>query len=184
MALAPLALPFLLATLAVAGPGERDVAVPIDWPGYRAKAQLVADPSPHYLATRSDGTVETLTPEDFARRTLDHERGRSPVEKLFNVSGMVGILWVLFGLAGQVVFAGRMVIQWLISERRKESVVPPIFWWMSLTGSAMLLSYFLWRQDIVGILGQSLGFVIYVRNLVLIRRSHLRGEEEADTTIA
>jgi lipid-A-disaccharide synthase-like uncharacterized protein len=42
---------------------------------------------------------------------------------------------------------------------------------MSLTGAAMLLSYFLWRRDIVGVLGQSLGFVIYVRNLMLIRRA-------------
>jgi lipid-A-disaccharide synthase-like uncharacterized protein len=39
---------------------------------------------------------------------------------------------------------------------------------MSLTGSAMLLIYFTWRWDVVGMLGQGLPFVIYVRNLMLI----------------
>ncbi len=54
------------------------------------------------------------------------------------------------------------------SERLGRSEVPTIFWWMSLGGSLMLLIYFMWRTDIVGIVGQGLGFVIYVRNLVLI----------------
>ena len=48
-----------------------------------------------------------------------------------------------------------------------------IFWWMSLLGASMLLAYFIWRKDIVGILGQGLGWMIYIRNLALIygRRS-------------
>ncbi|MBL9148503.1 MAG: lipid-A-disaccharide synthase N-terminal domain-containing protein [Phycisphaerae bacterium] len=65
-------------------------------------------------------------------------------------------------------FAGRMIVQWIVSERHKRSVVPPIFWWLSVTGSAMLFTYFLWRRDIVGILGQGLPLLIYVRNLMLI----------------
>ena len=93
---------------------------------------------------------------------------------MLNVDGPVGVAWVAFGLAGQVLFAGRMVVQWLVSERKGESTVPVVFWWLSLGGSSMLVAYFAWRGDIVGILGQSLGLFIYVRNLVLIRRSAMR----------
>ncbi|MEM9416080.1 MAG: lipid-A-disaccharide synthase N-terminal domain-containing protein [Planctomycetota bacterium] len=77
-------------------------------------------------------------------------------------------MWVALGLLGQVLFTGRMLVQWLSSERAKRSVVPPAFWWLSLTGAAMLLAYFIWRTDIVGILGQATGFLIYARNLWLI----------------
>jgi lipid-A-disaccharide synthase-like uncharacterized protein len=45
------------------------------------------------------------------------------------------------------------------------------FWWMSLVGASMLLVYFIWRRDIVGILGQATGWFIYIRNLVLIHKS-------------
>ncbi|HHQ49151.1 MAG TPA: hypothetical protein ENK19_09765 [Acidobacteria bacterium] len=79
-------------------------------------------------------------------------------------------MWVALGLLGQVLFTGRMVVQWLVSEKRKRSVVPVIFWWMSLGGATMLLIYFLWRKDIVGVLGQSTGWFIYSRNLWLIYR--------------
>ncbi|MGD8441818.1 MAG: lipid-A-disaccharide synthase N-terminal domain-containing protein [Holophagae bacterium] len=82
----------------------------------------------------------------------------------------MGIAWVVLGLLGQVVFAGRMIVQWLISERSRRSVVPVAFWWMSLAGASMLLVYFLWRRDIVGVLGQCTGWIIYLRNLVLIYR--------------
>ena len=61
-------------------------------------------------------------------------------------------------------------MQWLASEREKKSVVPPAFWWMSLIGASMLLLYFMWRRDMVGILGQSFGWFIYVRNLKMIYR--------------
>ncbi len=165
------------------GGGGVPVMVTLRWDGYRDTGTLVqTDAGPRYDLIRNDGTPERLTPDEFAARSLQSQTVRAPLERLFNVSGAIGIAWVLFGLAGQVVFTGRMVVQWLISERRKESVVPPIFWWLSLGGSAMLLCYFLWRQDIVGILGQSLGLGIYVRNLVLIRntaRKHLAVDPEA-----
>ncbi|MEI6339216.1 MAG: lipid-A-disaccharide synthase N-terminal domain-containing protein [Verrucomicrobiota bacterium] len=83
----------------------------------------------------------------------------------------VGLAWVTLGLGGQLLFTGRMLVQWLASEKSKRSVIPISFWWMSLIGSTMLLVYFIWRRDIVGILGQATGWVIYIRNLVLIRRS-------------
>jgi len=78
--------------------------------------------------------------------------------------------WVLFGLFGQVVFALRFVIQWIASEKKKESYIPLYFWYLSLMGSIILLAYAIHRNDPVFILGQSTGFIVYIRNLMLIHR--------------
>ncbi|MFN0007002.1 MAG: lipid-A-disaccharide synthase N-terminal domain-containing protein [Planctomycetota bacterium] len=91
--------------------------------------------------------------------------------KLFNITTPWGFLWVTLGFAGQALFTFRMLLQWLVSEREGRSVVPVGFWWGSLLGGLMLLTYFCWRKDIVGIVGQSTGAFIYVRNLVLIYRT-------------
>ena len=79
-------------------------------------------------------------------------------------------IWVYIGFLGQMLFASRFVIQWLASERRKESVIPVAFWYLSLAGGLTLLSYAIWRRDPVFIMGQSTGAFIYIRNLVLIHR--------------
>ncbi|HAI14296.1 MAG TPA: hypothetical protein DCM28_21505, partial [Phycisphaerales bacterium] len=73
-------------------------------------------------------------------------------------------MWVAVGLLGQVLFTGRMIVQWIASEKSKRSVVPTAFWWMSLIGASMLITYFIWRKDVVGVLGQATGWFIYVRN--------------------
>lgn len=118
--------------------------------------------------THVDGTVERLDSEGFAERLSKVQSGKPWFFRLLNISSPIGIAWVLFGLLGQILFTGRMLIQWLVSEKAKRSVVPVAFWWMSLAGASMLLSYFLWRRDIVGVIGQSAGWLIYVRNLWLI----------------
>lgn len=125
-----------------------------------------------------DGSTERLDLETLRAR-LAGTGPRPLLERLLNVDGPAGVAWVAFGLAGQVLFAGRMVVQWLVSERKGESTVPTIFWWLSLGGSSMLVAYFMWRGDVVGILGQSLGLFIYVRNLVLIRRAAIRASVAA-----
>ena len=79
-------------------------------------------------------------------------------------------LWIVLGLVGQLLFAMRFVIQWICSEKRKESYVPIVFWYFSLSGGLILLMYSIYRKDIVFILGQSAGLIIYVRNLVLIHQ--------------
>src|SRR5262249_6442260 len=76
--------------------------------------------------------------------------------------------WVLFGFAAQPVFASRFVIQWIASERQGRSVVPTVFWYLSLLGTGMLALYAMHRRDPVFILGQTLNIIIYVRNLMLI----------------
>lgn len=123
-----------------------------------------------YQLRRHDGTVERLAPADFARRLYDDQRSRGFWEVLLNVSSPTGFLWVTLGLLGQLLFTGRMLVQWLISERQRRSVVPPAFWWMSLVGATMLLVYFLWRREPIGVLGQATGWFIYVRNLWMIYR--------------
>lgn len=78
--------------------------------------------------------------------------------------------WLIVGFTGQILFSLRFFVQWLASEKEKKSVIPISFWYFSLGGSFLLLAYAIHRQDPVFILGQSLGFVIYIRNLVLIDR--------------
>jgi len=88
--------------------------------------------------------------------------------KWMDVTSIVGVLWVVFGFLAQMVFTGRMLVQWYASEKAKSSVVPPAFWWLSLLGASMLLTYFIWRKDPVGFFGQATGWFIYVRNLWFI----------------
>ncbi|MBX3354889.1 MAG: lipid-A-disaccharide synthase N-terminal domain-containing protein [Phycisphaeraceae bacterium] len=104
---------------------------------------------------------------------LPESAARPWVYRLLNIESAAGFVWVSIGVIGQVVFSGRMVVQWIQSERRRESVVTPVFWWMSLVGSIMLILYFSWRRDLVGVLGQG-AFFIYVRNLMLIARHKQR----------
>jgi len=85
------------------------------------------------------------------------------------------LTWVLVGLGGQALFMMRFVIQWIVSEKAKRSTIPVSFWWLSIGGAAILLAYAIYRADPVFILGQSLGFFIYARNLWLIH-----AEQRAD----
>ncbi len=96
------------------------------------------------------------------------------VFRKLNITSWGGFVWVAIGFGGQFAFSGRMVLQWLSSEKRRSSHVSPAFWLWSLVGSVMLFSYFVWRQDAVGILGQCSGVVIYARNLRLIYKSRRR----------
>lgn len=83
-------------------------------------------------------------------------------------------IWLALGFLGQLLFSARFVVQWIVSERKRASFIPYSFWWFSIGGGALLLAYAIWRVDPVYILGQSLGLVVYVRNLVLIRRGGAR----------
>ena len=94
----------------------------------------------------------------------------------FNITSWRNFVWVAIGLGGQIAFFGRMMIQWVTSEKKRESVVPELFWWFSLIGGVCLFSYFVWRVDFVGVLGQSTGVVIYARNLRLIQKQRRRAE--------
>ncbi|MGQ0557234.1 MAG: lipid-A-disaccharide synthase N-terminal domain-containing protein [Nitrospiraceae bacterium] len=80
-------------------------------------------------------------------------------------------IWLAIGFLGQGLFFGRWLVQWIASERTAESRVPISFWYMSLIGGLITLTYAIYRMDPVFISGQALGAVVYVRNLVLIHRA-------------
>ena len=71
------------------------------------------------------------------------------------------------GFLAQGLFGARSAIQWFLSEREGKVVSPTLFWVFSLSGSSLFLVYGLIRQDVVILLGQTISFYIYVRNLQL-----------------
>ena len=79
-------------------------------------------------------------------------------------------LWLVFGLAAQLVFGSRFVLQWIASERAGRSVMPLSFWFLSIAGGLMTLVYGFVRREPVIIFGQGLSTLIYLRNVVLILR--------------
>ncbi len=88
--------------------------------------------------------------------------------------------WVLFGFAAQFVFFLRFAVQWWVSEKKKQSVIPIAFWYLSLVGTTMILIYSIKQQDIVFIAASCLNALIYIRNLVLIFNQ--KKKEKAGTT--
>lgn len=100
----------------------------------------------------------------------------------FNITTWKTFGWVMIGLIGQAAFFGRMFVQWIISEKSRVSTVPEIFWWFSFVGGICLFTYFVWRVDIVGVMGQSTGIVIYARNLKLIHKEKKRSQQQDAST--
>lgn len=164
-----------LAPLAAAAqaPPDRPVSLDVKPAGVRS-VRLVHDPAAPeaerylYDVLWRDGRRQRLTPDQFAALLYHEFSGRSRWFAFLNITSPVGMAWVGLGLLGQVLFAGRMLVQWITSERERRSVVPVAFWWMSLAGAALLIVYFVWRKDVVGVLGQSTGIFVYARNLRLI----------------
>lgn len=106
-------------------------------------------------------------------RTLT-TRPSNALFRLLNITSWWSIPWIAVGFGGQLLFSGRTLVQWFVSEKERRSVVPPIFWWMSLVGGVSLFAYFAWRQDLVALLGQCSGVVIYARNIRLIYKHKQR----------
>ena len=80
-------------------------------------------------------------------------------------------IWIAVGFLGQFFFFSRFLIQWLASEKHKKSVIPVAFWYFSVFGGIILLFYAIHRKDPVFTLGQSVGLLVYFRNLWLIRKN-------------
>lgn len=123
-----------------------------------------------------DPITEESMRDVLGNRTVDRliVFGDNRLFRLLNITSLVGVVWVVIGFGAQAVFAARFIIQWIVSEKRQESVVPEIFWWISITGGIMLYCYFVWRKDLPAVLGQSTGIVIYARNLRLIAKGKAR----------
>ena len=87
------------------------------------------------------------------------------------------LIWKAVGFAGQALFGSRFLVQWIATERRRQSVVPTAFWYLSLCGGLTLLSYAISIKDSVFITGQSFGVLVYVRNLWFVHRQKAAGED-------
>lgn len=93
-------------------------------------------------------------------------------------------LWKIIGFGGLATFQARWIVQWIYSEKHKESRIPLAFWWLSLAGSLLELAYFLRQQDSVGVLGYCFSALPYTRNLVLIYRKRRLEREQLRHEIA
>lgn len=85
-----------------------------------------------------------------------------------NVQNWTEFSWVVVGLCGQLLFTMRFLVQWVVSEKSRKSVIPVVFWYFSLAGGIVLFTYAVWRHDPVFMIGQATGLIIYLRNLWLI----------------
>lgn len=102
--------------------------------------------------------------------------------RALNITTWSNMVWIGIGLFGQLAFSGRMVLQWIVSEKKRESVISESFWWFSLFGGVTLFTYFVWRADPIGILGQASGIVIYARNIRLIYKQKRRNNRNMEGT--
>lgn len=88
-----------------------------------------------------------------------------------NFLGVEWGTWKVVGWLGNAVFFSRFVVQWYATEKKKRVVVPSAFWWLSLTGSLLLLAYALfYKHDSVFIFAYAFTWIPYIRNLIIHRR--------------
>lgn len=98
------------------------------------------------------------------------------VMSLFQGPITIDDIWITIGLTGQALFFMRFLVQWIQSERVGRSVMPHSFWYFSIGGGVVLLAYAIYRQDPVFILGQGTGLLVYIRNIMLLRREASKNE--------
>lgn len=91
-------------------------------------------------------------------------------------------VWLCIGFLGQTLFFMRFFVQWLASERERQSVIPISFWYFSLSGGIVLLAYALWREDPIFIIGQATGLFVYCRNLYFVSGRRVRTMSPASPT--
>ncbi|MGD9842415.1 MAG: lipid-A-disaccharide synthase N-terminal domain-containing protein [Steroidobacteraceae bacterium] len=100
-------------------------------------------------------------------------------EILCGCFGVVVTPWKLIGYLGVGLFAGRWFVQLLASRKQGRPVMPALFWYMSITGSVLLLLYFVFgKNDSVGILSNLFPFTVALYNLYLHRRTKRLGDEQ------
>ena len=87
---------------------------------------------------------------------------------LAEVSEAPPVWMMVVGFVGQGIFGGRMLVQWIATERARQSVVPLSFWYMSVIGAMITLAYAILRNDPVFIVAQTGGLIVYIRNLYFL----------------
>ncbi len=78
-------------------------------------------------------------------------------------------MWIALGFAAQAMFSMRFIVQWIATEKAKRSVIPMAFWYLSVSGGILLLTYAIHRMDPVFIVGQAAGLFVYSRNIYIIK---------------
>jgi len=102
-------------------------------------------------------------------------------EVLFSAFGLTVTAWKLIGYLGVALFAGRWFVQMYYSRKLRRPVVPTVFWLMSISGSLLLLSYFVFgKNDSVGILSNLFPAGIAGYNLYL-DMTHRRSRRDAQS---
>ncbi len=89
-------------------------------------------------------------------------------------------VWIIMGFVGQSMFTARFIVQWIVSEKKGESVIPVQFWFLSVFGSSIVLAYAIYRRDPVFIAAYAFGNFIYFRNLILIYKKKYKRNKEAN----
>lgn len=85
--------------------------------------------------------------------------------------GIEWSVWKVIGWMGNAIFFSRFIVQWYATEKKKQVTVPPAFWWLSLSGSLLLLAYALfYKKDSVFIFAYAFTWIPYIRNLIIHRR--------------
>lgn len=79
------------------------------------------------------------------------------------------VVWLTIGFVGQAMFSARFIVQWFASERAKRSIVPMMFWYLSVGGGVVLLAYAIHQRDPVFMVGQACGLFVYLRNIYFLR---------------
>lgn len=151
---------------------NRLLLVAIPEPGTRTFTFRFHARDGHESAALSEDQVKDL----FGPAVLADITAERPnqVFRWLKITSWASLVWIGIGFLGQAAFSSRFLIQWIVSEKSRKTVVPEAFWWMSLIGGISLFAYFVWRQDPVAILGQSSGLVIYSRNIRLIYKQRRR----------
>lgn len=79
---------------------------------------------------------------------------------------MTSSWWVYaLGFTAQGLFSARVLVQWLLSEKKRKVVSPSLFWILSLIASVIYVIYGWLRQDFAIMLGQVIGYYVYIWNL-------------------
>ena len=89
-------------------------------------------------------------------------------------AGFLGVewhFWKFVGWIGNVVFFSRFFVQWIATEKQKRVVVPISFWWLSLVGSGLLLTYGIWQRDSVFIFAYAFTWIPYIRSILIHYRN-------------
>ena len=78
------------------------------------------------------------------------------------------LIWIFIGLAAQLLFSARFLVQRIATEKARASIIPATFWYFSFFGDLLLLAHSIYRADPVFILGQAAGLVVYSRKIYFI----------------